>query len=258
MYDAYLLAQRFSLICKTSIWPGSGSKPAPCCCNIYCEERYGHLPIIFATQLTTPSAGFPKASIEAAIARGQGVSTSGAALEALTLEVLLDSSVALVIDILSDNRSRTLSDLRFLIKTHGGTVTPTNYLFQKRGKVLFDNSEKRLSMDKVLDEAIEAEAEDVDTDEDGNMIVWTEPSSVTATAKKLSKILGIKVKTSDIIWDPKEDTLAPLRSEEAANTLSQLIDALHDNPNVHGVYLNVTQGNIDDKLWSEIKEKIAV
>jgi transcriptional/translational regulatory protein YebC/TACO1 len=121
--------------------------------------------------------------------------------------------------------------------------------------VLFDN-EKGLSVDEVLDEAIEAEAEDVDTDADNNIIVWTEPSIVAAAAEKLSKTLGFKVKTSGIIWHPNEDTLAPLGSEEAATALSQLIDALQDNPNVQGVFVNVTRGCVDDGLWSEIREKI--
>jgi transcriptional/translational regulatory protein YebC/TACO1 len=214
------------------------------------------LPIVLTTNAYNLQVGFPKASIEAAVARGQGVSITGAALETLTLEALLDSSVALVIDIMTDNRKRTLSDLRLLIKNHGGTVTPTSYLFQKRGKVLFDNGEKGLSVDEVLDEVIEAEAEDVDMDTDSNIVVWTEPSIVTVVAEKLSKTLGFKVKTSGIIWHPNEETLAPLGSEEAANTLSQLIDALQDNPNVQGVFVNVARGSIDDRLWSEIREKI--
>jgi transcriptional/translational regulatory protein YebC/TACO1 len=202
-------------------------------------------------------AGFPKASIEAAIARGQGLSTSGAALESVTLEAILPPSIALVIDIETDNRKRSLADLRVVIKNHKGTVTPTSYLFTRRGRVLFEKDERRLGVDEVLDEAIEAGAEDVEADDDGNIVVWTAPSGVTAAAERLGKGLDLKVKSLHLIWHPNEDTLAPLDSKETVENLAALVDALRDEPTVQGVYTNVIQGTIDDDAWSELEEKIS-
>jgi transcriptional/translational regulatory protein YebC/TACO1 len=134
-----------------------------------------------------------------------------------------------------------------MIKRHGGTVTPTSYLFTRRGKVLFEKDDRALGVDDVLDEAIEAGAEDVETDEEGNILVWTEPSGVTAAAEQLVKSLDLKVKSAQLIWHPNEDTLAPLDSQEAADALGQLVDALEDDPNVQGVYTNVTQGTLEEE-----------
>jgi transcriptional/translational regulatory protein YebC/TACO1 len=134
-----------------------------------------------------------------------------------------------------------------MIKRHGGTVTPTSYLFTRRGKVLFEKDDRALGVDDVLDEAIEAGAEDVETDEEGNILVWTEPSGVTAAAEQLGKSLDLKVKSAELIWHPNEDTLAPLDSQEAADALGQLVDALEDDPNVQGVYTNVTQGTLEEE-----------
>ncbi len=203
-------------------------------------------------------AGFPKASIEAAIARGQGISTSGAALESVMIEAILPPSIALIVDIETDSRMKAVNELRTVIKKNGGTVTPTSYLFTKRGRVVFEKDDRGLGAEDVLDEAIEAGAEDVETDEDGNIIVWTEPTGVTLAAEKLGKGLDLKVKSSDLIWHPNEDTLAPLESEGTVQTLSGMIDALQDDPSVQGVYANVAQGTIDDGAWQALQEKLSI
>jgi transcriptional/translational regulatory protein YebC/TACO1 len=196
--------------------------------------------------------------MEAAVARGQGISTTGAALENLTLEAIMPPSIALVVEVETDNRKRTLADLRFLVKSTGGTVTPTSYLFTKRGVVVFEKDERGLGVDEVLDDAIEAGAEDVETDDDGNIIVWTDPSGTTGAAEALKKSHDLKVKSSEIIWAPNEDTLAPFDSQEAYQALVSLVDALQDNPNVQGVYANVAQGVIEEGAWVELQGKIDV
>lgn len=144
-----------------------------------------------------------------------------------------------------------------MIKNHKGTVTPTSYLFTRRGRVLFEKDERGLGVDEVLDEAIEAGAEDVQTDDEGNIVVWTEPNAVTAAAESLGKGLDLKVKSLDLVWHPKEDTLAALESEETMENLTALVEALRDEPAVQGVYTNVTQGSIGDDAWSALEEKIS-
>ena len=143
-----------------------------------------------------------------------------------------------------------------MIKNHKGTVTPTSYLFTRRGKVLFEKDERAFGVDEVLDEAIEAGAEDVEADDEGNLVVWTDPSGVTAAAARLGKGLDLKVKSLDLIWHPNEDTLAPLESKETAENLMALVDTLQDEPTVQGVYTNVTQGIIEDDAWSVLEEKL--
>jgi transcriptional/translational regulatory protein YebC/TACO1 len=194
--------------------------------------------------------------MEAAIARGQGKSATGAALENVTLEVILPPTVAMIIETETDNRARTLMDLRYLVKSHGGTVTPTSYLFRKKGRVSFEKDERNLGVDEVLDEAIEAGAEDVETDEEGSIVVWTEPAKTTAAAQALQKSLGLKVESSDIIWDANEETKVQLESEDVVKALSNFVEALQDNPNVQGVYANVAQGKLADEVWEDLQVRL--
>jgi len=195
--------------------------------------------------------------MEAAIARGQGKSASGAALENVTLEVITSSTVAMIIEMETDNRNRTLADVRSLVKAHGGNVTPTNYLFSKMGRVVFEKEDKDIGVDEVLDEAIEAGAEDVETDEDGSIVVWTEPSKTMAAAEALQKSHGLKVESSDIIWDANEDTRVTLDSEDAVTAMSEFIEALRDHPNVQGVYANVAKGaSLPDDVFEVLLEKL--
>ena len=204
----------------------------------------------------TCAAGFPKNSMEAAIARGQGKSTTGAALESLTLEVIMPPTVAMVIDAETDNKKRTLMELRMAVKNHKGTITPTAYLFQRKGRLQFERDERNLGVDDVLDEAIEAGAEDVETDEDGNIVIWTEPNRLTAAAKALQTCLGLRVGSSDIIWDAREDTKVPLESGHSAKMLADFVAAIQENATVQGVYSNASQGTLPDDIWEDFVTRL--
>lgn len=157
----------------------------------------------------------------------------------------------------TDNRNRTLADVRNLVKAHGGNVTPTNYLFQKKGRVSFEIDERGLGVDEVLDEAIEAGAEDVEVAEDGSIVLWTGPSNTMAAAEALQRSHGLKIDSSDILWDANEDTKVSVDSEGVVKALLEFIDALKDYPNVQGVYANVAKGpNITEDVWEELADKL--
>lgn len=196
--------------------------------------------------------------MESAVARGQGVSATGAPLEILSLEAIMPSSVAMVVNIETDNKNRTMADLRMLIKNNGGIVTPTAYLFQKRGRVVFEKDERGLGIDDVLDDAIEAGADDVEDDEDGNIVIWTEPSLTTATAEALVKRLDLKTQSSEIVWDANEDTKVKLNTEDEVQALGKLVEALQDSTNVQGVFVNAARGDVDDETWGFLEDRVAV
>ena len=193
--------------------------------------------------------GFPKASIESAIARGQGVSPSGVALENLTIEAMVPPSMAFIIECQTDSKLRTLGEIRLAIKESGGTVTPTNHLFDRKGRVVFQRSSV-VKDTEIFDRAIEAGATDVEIDED-DIVVCTEPSQLTAVANTLAQALGSEAKSSDIIWDPKEDMAVDIRSPELFRgflgtkagsryiTVADLsTDRIYDDSSVQDVYTN--------------------
>ena len=162
--------------------------------------------------------GFPKSSIDSAIARGQGVSPSGLALENVTIEAMIPPQVAFIIECQTDSKLRTLSDMRLAVKNSGGAVTPTNHYFERKGKIVFEKPDNFNESD-VFDRAVEAGALDVETEEDGTVLVYTEASQTIAIASALASSMGFNVRSSDIIWDPKEDTMVDASSHEAIEDL---------------------------------------
>ncbi|MCJ1472999.1 hypothetical protein MMC13_001648, partial [Lambiella insularis] len=161
---------------------------------------------------TAKKSSFPKASIDAAIARGQGKSTSGNTLENVTVEVMLPHAIAAIIECLTDSKARLLQDLREVFKSYGANMTSTSYLFEKKGKLLL-KSLKDLGEEELLEQAIGAGALDVDTREEGSIVVLTEPGDVTAVGCALETALGIEVESTGFIWAPKEDAKVEIPSE---------------------------------------------
>ncbi|KAI1654513.1 YebC-like protein [Daldinia decipiens] len=225
------------------------------------SQLYGPDPSLngrLATVITAAKkAGMPKASIDIAIARGQGKSSSGAGLEIMTLEVMIPPAVAMVIDIATDNKQRALQDLRSIVKKYNGTVTPTAFLFARFGRVVLkrDKDDDEEDFDEVLMEAVEAGAEEVDQDKNGNAVILTQPNATHQIAQKLSDILSTEILSCEIIWFPIGDKVK-LDDKEAATNISAFLTALQEYPDVQGVYANAEQGEISKALWGTIEENL--
>ncbi|KAF2263669.1 YebC-like protein [Lojkania enalia] len=199
----------------------------------------------------------PKANIEAAIARGQGLSATGAALESVNLEALLPGNIATIIECQTDNKLRTLADLRLVVKEAGGTVTPTNYMFEKKGQIIFQKKEG-VGVDEVLEPALEAGVLDVVEDGEGRVVLFTEPAQTMTTAQTLAKTLDMEIEESEVIWDPNEDTKVPLNDGTVAQDFIQFLDELEEVSGVQGVYANWSKGSITDELWDTLQSKVAL
>ncbi|KAF2250706.1 YebC-like protein [Trematosphaeria pertusa] len=206
---------------------------------------------------TAKKSQVPKASIEAAIARGQGLSATGAALESVVLEAILPPSIATVIECQTDNKLRALADLRLLVKEAGGSVSTVGYMFEKKGRVVLQKKDG-VGVDEVLESALEAGILDVLEDEQGRVVLYTEPAETKATGEALAKSLDMEIEESDIIYDPNEDTKVTLDDESAAKELGSFLDELQEVSGVQGVYMNWSKGAIDDGLWADLQSKVAV
>ena len=114
-------------------------------------------------------------------------------------------------------------------------------------------------MDEVLEPALDAGALDVFEDEEGRVVVFTEPAQTNKIAESLAKELEMEVEESEIIYDPNEDTKVPLDDEGAAKELSErFLDKLQDVQGIQGVYTNWSKGAIPDDLWEELRSKVAI
>ena len=197
--------------------------------------------------------GFPKASIETAIARGQGVSTSGAKLESVTVEAMVPPSVAIVVDSQTDSKLRTLNEIRLIIKEHGGQVTPTGYLFDRKGEIVFKQKEG-VGVDEILETAVEEGALDIEEGLKGRLIVYSEPSATKHVSDVLMSRFGLEVESSEIIWDP--NTQADIDSDASVANLVVMIDKLKDNSAVQGVYINAARGAAKEEVWDELESRV--
>ncbi|KAK7749073.1 hypothetical protein SLS62_008468 [Diatrype stigma] len=220
-------------------------------------------------------AGMPKANIDIAIARGQGKSSTGQGLESATLEAMLPppTSAAMVIDIETDNKQRSLKDLRSIIKDFGANVAPTSYLFRRLGRTVLrlknsDGDSKKgvggagegegageMDFDDVFMQALDAGAEDVEQDEDGNVVIWTQPSAIHQVAHKLTAALGTEILSQDIIYSPTADKVK-VDDAEAAKVLRACLAAVRDYPDVQAMYTNLERGEVDEELWDSIEESL--
>lgn len=200
--------------------------------------------------------GFAKASIEGAIARGQGRSLSGASLESVSVEGILPNNVAVIVECETDNKLRTLAEVRLIMKEHGGSTTPTSYLFAKKGKIILENKEG-LNSDEALEAALEAGAIDVAEDEDGRVVIWTEPAETRAVGDAISTALDVQIATSEIIWDPNEETKVGVSSEDAAEELASFVDKMNDREaTVQSISLNVSQGSLSPHAWKDLQSHL--
>lgn len=160
-------------------------------------------------------------------------------MESLTIEAILPGSAAIVVECLTEQKARAWKELRYIIKDSGGTVTPTSYLFEKKGKIIFEK-QPGLSVDDYLERAIDAGASDVDADAEGRLIVLTEPNETKTVADALSESTDLKIESSDIIWDPNRDTMVTVESEETAQELEEALQNIREDPSVQEIYVNYT------------------
>lgn len=116
----------------------------------------------------------------------------------------------------------------------------------------FLSDERALGPDDVLEDAIEVGAEDVEGDEEGNIILWTEPSQTNAAAQGLAGKLDLKIGRMGVVWDANEETMVEVEEKDSGFFI-EFLARLREEPNVIGVYANVRKGRLSDEVWEEIE-----
>lgn len=175
----------------------------------------------------------PKDNIERAIQRGAG-SSEGEAYEAIMYEGYGPAGVAIICQILTDNRNRTAADVRHIFTKNGGSLgTPGSvaWQFDRKGVIMLDS--EAVDEDALMEAAMEAGAEDIA--EDGSQWqITTDPTDFAAVRKALEEA-GLPYVSAELTMLPKT-TVAP--EEKEARQLLRLMDLLEDNDDVQDVYAN--------------------
>lgn len=176
----------------------------------------------------------PQDNIKRAIQRGAG-DTDGASYEDLTYEGYGPGGVAVLVSCLTDNKQRTVSDVRSYFTKTGGRLAESGsvaYLFSSKGVLIIDPG--AASEDAVTEAAIEGGAEDVQPTEDGGFEITTAPGDLAAVQQALESA-GIKYASAERTMIPH--TTVPIGGKEA-NQVIRLLDLLEDHDDVQKVYAN--------------------
>ena len=187
----------------------------------------------------------PNDNIERAIDKGTGAGADAAALERITYEGYAPGGVAVLIEVVTDNRNRAASDVRYVFSKNGGklgTSGSVSYLFERKGVVLVPKEE--IDEEELMEVALEAGAEDVEVSESDYRVV-TAPEDF-ATVRESLKGAGIAFENAEITMQPQNSI--DLDVSTAKQTL-RLIDALEENDDVQEVYANF---DISDEVMAEV------
>jgi YebC/PmpR family DNA-binding regulatory protein len=173
----------------------------------------------------------PKDNIERAIKRGTG-ETEGAVFEELTYEGYGPGGVALLVETLTDNRNRTMGEVRKIFERGGGKMGSAGnvaFLFERKGMILVDGEGK--DEDTIMGIVLDAGAEDLKAD-DGKFEITTDAGSFAAVRTALEKA-AVKIESAEVAQVPK----APQDvDEETGKKVSRLMEALDDHDDVQNVY----------------------
>jgi YebC/PmpR family DNA-binding regulatory protein len=197
---------------------------------------------------TAKDASMPKDNIERAIKKGTG-ELEGESFEEATYEGYGPGGVAIMVETTSDNKNRTINDLRNLFKTNGGNMGEEGsvaWMFNHCGQLVFDKA--RYPEDTVMEVALEAGAQDVSST-DETVDVMTGVSDVYRVKEQFDKV-GLHPNSTGFAYIAK--TTVPVESKEIAAKLIHLLDQIEEHDDVQRVHANF---EMDDKLLAELTSK---
>jgi YebC/PmpR family DNA-binding regulatory protein len=199
-------------------------------------------PRLRAAVVAAKAANMPADNIKRAIQRGTG-ELPGTTYEEITFEGYGPGGVAVLLEILTDNRNRTTPEIRHLFSRHGGNLGESgcvSWLFTRKGSILVPHSDA-LDEDTVMEAALEAGAEDLDATDTDYYRIATAPEDLHRVKDALEE-RDIDVETAEFTMEPS----ATARLEgKPAEQMIRLMEAFDDHDDVQNVWANF---DIDDDI----------
>ncbi|MBQ9537507.1 MAG: YebC/PmpR family DNA-binding transcriptional regulator [Desulfovibrionaceae bacterium] len=179
------------------------------------------------------AVNLPKDKIEAAIRKGTGEDAGGDITESF-YEGYGPGGIAIMVEVATDNKNRTVADVRHIFTKHGGTMGENGsvaWMFDRKGVITVDKAD--FDEDAMMEKALEAGADDVIDDED----VWTIQTAMAdfTTVRDALENQGVNMQSAALAMVPQN--LVAVDAEVGAKVL-KLMDALDDNDDVQNVYVN--------------------
>jgi len=198
------------------------------------------------TAITAARAvNMPAANIERAVKRGTG-ELPGVVYENVTYEGYGPGGTALLIEVLTDNKNRTVADIRHILSKHNGNLGESGcvaWLFDKKGIIEIDSG--KISEEELLELVLESGADDMR--KQGDMFeVVTQPNSFE-NVKSVLEQNNIELDSAELTLHPKNSVKV---AEKEAEQLLKLMDALEDHDDVENIYSNF---DIDDEILQKFQ-----
>lgn len=190
------------------------------------------------------TANMTRDTIDRAIKRGAG-DTDGENYDEIRYEGYGASGVAILVDCLTDNRNRTVADVRYAFTRAGGNLGTDGsvaYLFSKIGMMTFAAGSDE---DAIMEAAMEAGAEDIETAEDGSIEVTTAWEEFT-NIKEAMVAAGFEPESGDVMMKPSTSVDLDL---DSAEKVMRLVDVLEDLDDVQNVYSNA---DFSDEVMAQL------
>ena len=187
----------------------------------------------------------PKDNIERAIKKGIGGGEGAAAYEEVTYEGYGPGGAAVIVDVMTDNKNRTVAEIRHIFSKHGGNLGENggvSWIFAKKGSIVIDK--KAIGEDELMELVLEAGAEDVKT-EGSEYEVITEPAAFEAVKKSIDD-KGIKHLSASISKIPSNTVKLDAGKAES---MLKMMEKLEDNDDVQNVYSNF---DIDEDVMEKL------
>jgi len=191
------------------------------------------------------AVNMPKENIERAIKRGIG-ELEGVRYEASTLEGYGPNGVAIFVELLTDNRNRTIPAVRHTLNKFGGTLAEKGSVawnFESKGMIMILRN--KYEEDELMMTALECGAEDFIT-QDEYYIIYTDPKEFHKVKQKLEQ-QDIEIESAELTMIPKNT----VNMNDNAQTVIKLINELEDNDDIQHVYANF---EIDDEILERISD----
>jgi YebC/PmpR family DNA-binding regulatory protein len=191
-------------------------------------------PTLYDAIQKAKKSSVPNDNIDRAVRRGSGVEGGGAQYESITYEGYAPGGVAVLVQVLTDNRNRAASDVRVAFTRNGGSLADpgsVSYLFHRKGVIIVEKN--GVSEDDVLAAVLDSGAEEVN-DLGESFEVVSEPSDMIAARTALQHA-GIDYDSADMAFLPSVEIDL---DEEHAKRVFRLIEALEDSDDVQDVYAN--------------------
>jgi len=185
----------------------------------------------------------PADNIKRAIQKGTG-ELPGVSYEEYAYEGYGPAGVAIMMEVLTDNKNRTVAEIRHLITKHGGNLGENgsvSWMFDKKGQIIIDKDDK--DEDAMLEVALESGAEDFET-EDEEFIITTEPTELMDVRDQIKKN-GIEIKSAEVELIPKN--MQKVEGDDVEKVI-KLMEVLEDHEDIKNVYANF---DIDEELLAD-------